>query len=111
MDTAASITPSMHCTTLKYQNRVIKGHVALVENGITVIADILPRLGSECALIVVRVGSVEDYVEFRVRRDVVEMWLLYLTKFSPAYIGVTIDMSRIPPDGIVRGVTRVLRSA
>lgn len=106
----ARVTPIMHCSSLKFGNRKIKGHVALVENGITVIADILPRLGSECAWIVVRVGSVADYVEFRVRRDVVEMWLLYLTKFSPAYVGVTIDMSRIPLNGIVSGVRVVVAS-
>jgi hypothetical protein len=104
------ISPIMSCKSLKYGNRVVSGHVALVENGIDIIATILPRLGSECAWIIVRVGDAEDYIEFRVRREVVEMWLIYLTTYSPAYRGVVIDMTRIPASGVVEGVRVVVTS-
>ena len=69
----------------------------------------LPRLPSGLIVFTVRcrknnTEDVSDYIDFRVRRDRVHRWLVFLQKWSPVYKDVIIsdsNLNQLPEDGSV----------
>ena len=97
----ARITPIIDCSVLKYGNRRLSGHVACVSQDVTQIANVLPRLGSEVAMVIFKKQSgatSDDFTTFKVRRVAIQLWLEWLIRYSVAYAGVHIDMDRVPAD-------------
>jgi hypothetical protein len=85
-----------------------KGHLLNFHQDISELAQTLPRLAKEVKTIIVRkqgdkqgdqVGPVKD---LRVRRDIIEEWLLFLKRTSPPYKHIDIsqeNLGTLPEDG------------
>ena len=89
------------------QNIGFKGNVINIAQDISKICKILPRLPSNCNIFTVRSRRGSDpshYKDFKVRRERVHKWLLFLKKWNPAYRNIDIclvNLNALPLDNSV----------
>jgi Ulp1 family protease len=78
----------MQVYRLKSQSQLFKGSCIAFPQRIAHIADVLPRKPSECPIFKVRMRSGMDpsgYKDFKVRREFLRNWLLFLREHNPYY--------------------------
>jgi hypothetical protein len=86
-----------------------EGSVASIPQDITglvsAVITSLPRLPTQLPIIIVRrVSTAEDYVDFRVRRAHVRKWLIFLIRYNKYYEDIVVDeasLNALPSDGSV----------
>ena len=94
----------MQAFRLKGGSYGFKGGVICFPQRISDLTRILPRKVNELKIVIVRSktgDSPADFKEFKVRRDYVRDWLLFLIKWSPIYSDVSINennMDELPMD-------------
>ena len=84
-----------------------KGCCINLRQDVATFAQTLPLAVSETEVFIVRKCTVDDpigYKDFRVRREVVRSWLLFLRDANPFYRDVVVDdeaIARLPMDATV----------
>ena len=110
----ARAQPVMRLYRLRGGGVGYKGCCINLRQDVATFARTLPRAVSETEVFIVRKCTVDDpigYKDFRVRREVVRYWLLFLRDANPFYRDVVVDdeaIARLPMDATVERELAVL---
>ena len=88
----------MQAYRLKSSMQMFKGNVICFPQKISDVTNILPRLPSNIKWIVTRCkksGDPSDYRDFKVKRERISRWLLFLKKWSIAYKNIEISLDNL----------------